>query len=38
MDEYFGPESIWNVICPVCGTEVFTRAMCEDAVVDYRIK
>lgn len=38
MDGYFGPESIWSVVCPVCGTEVVTHAMCEDGVVDYRIK
>lgn len=38
IDGYFGPESIWSVICPVCGTEVVTHAMCEDGVVDYRIK
>lgn len=38
MDGYFGPETIWSVRCPVCGTEVVTRAMCADDAVDYRIK
>lgn len=38
MDGYFGPESIWSVVCPVCGIEVVTRAMGEDGLVDYRIK
>lgn len=38
MDGYFGPESIWSIRCPVCGTEVVTHAMCADGVVDYRTK
>ena len=38
MNGYFGPESIWNVICPVCGTKVITRAISEDGIVDNRIK
>ena len=38
MDGHFGPETIWSVICPVCGTKVITHAISEDEVVDYRIK
>lgn len=38
QDGFFGPESVWSVIYPVCETEIVTRAMCEDGLVDYRIK
>lgn len=38
MEGYFGPESIWSIICPVCGTEVITHAICGESIVDFRIK
>lgn len=38
INGYFGLESVWSIFCPVCGTDVITRAMCEDGIVDYRIK
>lgn len=38
QDGFFGPEFVWSVICPVCKTEIVTRAMCEGGLVDYRIK
>lgn len=38
IDGYFGPELIWYVSCPICGSMVMTRATNDSSVVDYRIK
>lgn len=35
---YFGPESRYYIICPICKNKVLTYACCEDGLVDYRIK
>lgn len=38
IDGYFGPESIWSIVCPICDNKVVTRAICGEELVDNRIK
>lgn len=38
LDGYFGAEARYYITCPVCGKNVITLAICENAKIDYRIK